>query len=105
MSEGKVVPLNPAQTSLSMTQASDDECGQFESLAQAIDAAETGEESSIRLEPAMVNGKRRVVVWVDTGETDDDGDEFCDPIAILLARSDVIEAEGVEYVGEDHTVH
>jgi hypothetical protein len=103
MSDGKVVQLNPTTAALSMEEPSDDECEQFEGLAKAIGAAQEGEESPVRLEPALVNGKRRIVVWLDTGETDDDGDEFCDPIAVLLNQGDTIEAEGVEYVGEPTT--
>jgi hypothetical protein len=102
--QGTVVQFRKQE---SMEEPSEAECEQFSFLAEALDEAEADEESRVRLEPALVNGKRRVVVWVDDGDEDDDGDQPCVPVAVLLTDADTIQAEGVEYVepAEAHTVH
>jgi hypothetical protein len=103
MADGAVVQFRKQE--LSMTEATKDEEDQFGFLAEALEEAEAGDDTRIRLEPAMVNGARRVVVWVDDGEEDEDGDQPCVPVAILLTDDDTIQAEGIEYVEPPKTLH
>lgn len=105
----KVVKLErPKQRSLTEDEQelTLDEQERFEGLCQCIadseDADENENDSQVWCQVAVVNGQRRVVVWVATGEPDNDsGDQPCEPLAVLLSEADVIVAEGVEHVGPE----
>ena len=58
----------------------------------ALDAAEPGEESRVQIEPAIVNGQQRVVLWVE----DEKDESIVHAIAALITDEDKIEAEGLE---------
>jgi predicted metal-dependent enzyme (double-stranded beta helix superfamily) len=106
MARAQVVQLSrPARRELTEQEQelTVDEQERFEGLCQCIADSEDSDEddSQVWCQVAIVNGQRRVVVWVATGDPEPNGDQPCEPLAILLSDADEIAAEGVEHVGEE----